>query len=116
MNVPVRQRHVFLEGSDDEEDDEEEDTNPKEHFYKTCLRIARNDPTMVEASEWPRDRYGNQQRWNDSDLFLLGNSLIGNTHLQLLHIENTSSLFSYSHGIELKHYVAALLSRKSTVL
>ncbi len=88
---------LILGGSDDDDDDNDGDDNDdddeddqKEEFCKTCLRIARNDPTMLDATEWSMDRYGNRQGWSDYDLFLLGNSLVGNTHLKSLTIENSS--------------------------
>jgi hypothetical protein len=69
--------------------DEANNEHPRKHFFRTCLRIARNDPTLVEVTEWRRCFLGYTQEWSDEDLYLLGHALTGNCHLHSLAIENT---------------------------
>jgi hypothetical protein len=84
--------------SDEEEDDcsdyEEDFDSTKYDLAQTCLRIARNDAALVEV-----DRWAGLRDWNDPNLFLLGNALMGNTHLRTLCIDDTSSCFDKNGGI-----------------
>jgi hypothetical protein len=82
------------EGDADDVKTDEANNNehPRQHFFRTCLRIAKNDPTLVEATEWPRSSEGFTQEWSDEDLYLVGHALTGNTHLRSLAIANTRNL------------------------
>jgi ribonuclease E len=51
-NLDENSNVLILGGSDEDDDDDAYGSDPKEDFYKTCLRIARNDPTMLRANEW----------------------------------------------------------------
>jgi hypothetical protein len=80
-------------GDVDEEEDgndhEEEGENPLTDFFATCLRIARNDSTLtgVYISGTGEDR-----ALKEPELFLLGNALVGNSHLVRLDINEISPL------------------------
>ncbi len=84
---------------DDDDDDEtsslesaespDQEINGRNNFLMACLRIARNDATLLKTNWWSRYDVRIRQNWTDSDLFLLGRALAGNTHLQVLQLENT---------------------------
>jgi hypothetical protein len=66
----------FLEELIDEPDEGEE-ISDKNLFLMTCLSIARNDASLLEANWFPReeDDHHYRQNWNDS-----GQALTGSTH------------------------------------
>lgn len=89
------EREQEQEGVEGEEgDDEEQGEDPLIGFYRLCLQIARNDPTLTEVYTWPRHHQlpniGERRQWNEPDLFLVGNALAGNTHLKGLVIDEIS--------------------------
>jgi hypothetical protein len=91
------------EDEDEEEHEESEENDVDEEVYdpddyycfaEFCLQIARNDATLVELDTWCSDLV-----WNDTNIFLLGNALIGNTHLRLLRVTSTLARCDYDGGI-----------------
>jgi hypothetical protein len=65
---------------DDDVDFEEEWV--RERFIHMCLQLARNDATVLEMNDWSGDAISCGWKFRDSDLILLGNALVGNTHFQ----------------------------------
>jgi hypothetical protein len=57
-------------------------------FVQICLRLSRNDTTLVDLDDWRKEGINSRRWiWMDSDLVLLGRSLQGNTHLRSLSIQ-----------------------------
>jgi hypothetical protein len=83
---------------DDDEEDEDEDEYWDSDLYDlpdTCVRIAKNDPTLVNAGA---DK-GCDQGLDNTDIYLLGKALVGNTHLQTLRLGSTESCFDTEGGV-----------------
>ncbi len=77
---------------DNEGDIEKDPHECKEQFLKICLRLARNDPTLLKLDAWytnTKEGIGSRWAWNGNNLMLLGKCLVGNTHLKLLSLVNT---------------------------
>jgi hypothetical protein len=76
-----------MQNNVEEEDDDEE---ARGAIMDVCRRIARNDATLTtqgcNMTVWPQET-NTRLQWNVSDITLLGQSLVDNTHLEWLTVD-----------------------------
>lgn len=76
---------------DTDEEDDEEHNAMKETFIDMCLQVAKDDPQCVNFNEFQyQNEHGTRVRLTDFDAMLLGQSLVGNTHLRFLSLDMTA--------------------------